>query len=100
MFNMKIELKELLVELLTHEDVVGSWGLTQIKIGEATVSFLLSGFKFKGRVQIKCQKEGYIVIIGKTKYEGIRLYEIIEIIDGEIEMSSEYCEQIVNWVTK
>ena len=56
-FNMNKKIKELLVELLMHETVVGSWGVTEINIGENEVSFRVSGFNYKGIVQLRCNDE-------------------------------------------
>lgn len=97
---MKTELKELLVELLTHEIVVGSWGLSQIKIEETVVSFHVFGFKYKGRVQIKCHKKGYSVTIGMTTIKDLELSNVVEVIDNKIELSTDYVNNIAKWVSK
>ena len=97
---MKKELKDLLIELLTHEDVVGSWGLTKIRTGKRGVSFHVSAFKYQGDVQIRCLKKGYSITFGKTTIKGLELSNVVEVIDNEIELSPDYVENVTKWVGK
>lgn len=95
---MKKDLRDLLVEFLKHENLVGSWGVTKIQIGETDVSFNVSAFKYAGQVQIKCQKGVYDVILGTTTITGLTLKIVVETIDVEIETSDDYYIKIANWV--
>lgn len=93
------ELKQLILELLKHETVVISWGITKINIGKKSISFHVSAFKYNGRVQIKCLKGGYSVKVGPNIIKGLALSDIVETIDCEIETSTDYYEKIARWIT-
>lgn len=95
---MDLKLRELVVELLMHETIVKSWGITKINIRKKSVSFQVSAFKYNGRVQIKCLKEGYSVIMGPKKIKGIELSDVVGTIDCEIETSIDYYEKIAQWI--
>lgn len=95
---MDTNLKKLIVEFLKHEDIVGSWGITNIRVRKTTVSFQVSGFKCKEKVHIRCQKEGYCVKIGKEKALLFDLSNIIKGIDDEIETTDDYFKKIALWV--
>jgi len=97
---MNTELKNLLVELLKHEIVVGSWGLTGIRIGKSGVSFHASAFKYNGRIQIKSLTRGYSVTIGKTTIKGLELSNVVKVIDNEIELSPDYVNNVAEWIVK
>lgn len=97
---MKKELKNLLVELLTYENVVGCWGLTKIRIGKNSISFNVSAFKYSGRVQIKCLKTGYSVTFSKTSIIVLELSNVVETIDNYIELTTDYVNHVAIWVTE
>lgn len=97
---MNKRIKELLVELLMHETVVGSWGVTEINIGENEVSFRVTGFNYKGIVQLRCNDEYYSVGMGKKTIFKIELSSIVEVIDKEIESSDDYYKKVARWIVE
>ena len=90
----------MLVEILKQENVVGSWGLTEIRIGKREISFCISAFKYNGRIRIKCLNEGFTIVIGNETFKGIELSKVVELIDDKVEMTPDYFKDIAYWVGK
>lgn len=97
---MNEKIKKLLVELLMHENVVGSWGITEIKIEENEVSFLVSAFMYNGIVRIRCNDENYSVQLDEKTIVGFELYSIVDVIDKEIEASTDYYKKVARWIAE
>lgn len=95
---MNKKLKDLLVEFLRKEIIVKSWGVSDIKIGEMDVSFHVSAFKYKGRVQVVCLEDSYCLKLKNTEVKGVELDDIVEIIDDKVETTNDYFEVVVQWI--
>ena len=55
-YKISKEMREILIELLTNNIVVTSWGITHLNISDAEISFEVDGFKYKDNSKIAIYK--------------------------------------------
>lgn len=94
---MKEELKQLILVLLADKIKVTSWGITNIITSDSSIEFNVSGFLYQGKVKIDALLESYIIYINGDTIK-CKLEEIVGILDGRIEKSSNYIEDIMKWI--
>lgn len=79
-------------ECLRYEDIVQTWGLTQIQISENSISFNVSGFNYNGKITIKTDDHGRnLVLNSNIAYIGVAktALDAVMLLDKYIE-SNEY----------
>lgn len=95
---MNQKLRNLLLELLDNSCIVESWGVYNLHIGVKSVCFCVNGFKYSGKVAIRNCKNGYCIQVGDMTISGVKLKDVIRIIDGIVEISDEYMSDIATWI--
>lgn len=96
---MNENIRLLLVELMKHQNVVSSWGLSNIKIASDKLSFEVSGFLYKGEVSVVANSNRYAVRMDGRKFDDIALQQIVSLLDELIEEDKEYVERLVGWLS-
>lgn len=96
---MNKNVKKALVCLLTEEEKVSSWGITNITIEESSINFNVDGFLFKGRINITYDETYYEINfeLGK-KIRCIDAEELIDVLDSNIEKTDNYQHDLENWL--
>lgn len=91
-YKFSKEMREILIELLTNNIVVTSWGITHLNISDAEISFEVDGFKYKGIVSIVASAKQlyYEVRIGERQFKDCHLQDVVKMIDKEVEYGSTY----------
>lgn len=98
---METKTRMLLISLLANENVVLSWGITNIEVDENRVSFDVSGFLFQGHVTIKEDTSGYCVLLNNTiVMKSLQLDDVIPKLDQAIECDSDYPLKIAEWLNR
>ena len=94
------ETRELLIELLTNKIVVTSWGITNLNVSDADISFEVDGFKYKGTVSIVASAKllHYVVRIGERQFKDCHLKDVVEMIDKEVEYGSNYQDELKKYM--
>lgn len=88
-------------ELLKEQEIFCSWGAEEIKIDENAVSFLVSGFKFCGKICIIVNMgNSYKIILESPTHEkvieDITLAKVVETIDNEVERTDNYVKSLLD----
>lgn len=94
---MNEELKQLILVLLADKIKVTSWGITNINTSDSSLEFNVSGFLYQGKVKIDALLESYIICINGDTIK-CQLEEVVSILDSKIEKSSNYIEDITEWI--
>lgn len=98
---MVSEIKRLAITLLQEEVVLASWGITKVEIEETNLRFQVNGLKYRGLVNLHIVEDGnYEVIIGGINRGIIRLENILSFLDGEIENTDAYSQDLEKWIDK
>lgn len=86
------KIRVLLLVLLQRDVVVASWGISEIKITPAKVSFSVNGFQYNGKVTISTRDTDnqYDINIGSQMVCCCDKEEIVSILDSLIECNSNY----------
>ncbi len=95
---MKTSKRLLLLELLENSCVVQSWGINRINIFDDSIQFNVLGFKYKGLIQIVCNKSDYTIFINNTNIKCDSAKSVVKILDELIECSFHYFDDIVDWM--
>lgn len=95
---MNINIRTLLLELLKHQFVVSSWGLTNIKIGASKLSFDVDGLLYKGKVLITVNGCLYTIHLDSRTLSDVALCQVVAVLDGLIEVDEDYKEQLAQWL--
>lgn len=96
---MNNNLRQLLLGFLRHSLILESWGITEIRCTKEAVSFIVSGFKYKGQIHILCKSNEYIISL--PGYEQVHCESpdiAINVIDSMIETSDDYISNIRDWL--
>ena len=97
---LTVQQKQLLCALINEHIRVASWGIRNISIDEAKISFHVNGLKYYGNIIIKTDSSGYYnITIGKEKNIKCHLDELIDTLDRIIEASDDYLMQLENIIT-
>ena len=82
----------MLIELLTNKIIVTSWGITNLKVSDAGISFEVDAFKYKGIISIvaSTKQNHYKLRIGERQFKDCHLKDVVEMIDKEVEYGSNY----------
>lgn len=96
---MADNLRQLLVCFLKHSLVLESWGMTKMRFTDKTVSFSVSGFRYKGPILILCKKNEYIItLLGYEQVHCKSPYIVLNVLDSLIETSDDYISNIRDWL--
>lgn len=79
-------------ECLRHEEIVQTWGVTQIQINENSISFSVSGFNYSGKITIKAiEPERNFVLNSNIAYIGVAdtALDALKLLDKYIESNED-----------
>lgn len=94
-------IKQSLITLLKEEEIVSSWGISDISIIDNKVSFKVEGFRYKGLVTIFSNGEGLLdVVLDSRSHKNVPIDNILAILDSEIELSDDYINELRCWIEK
>lgn len=97
---MDRNLKEGLISLLSEEEKISSWGITNIAIDDSSISFNVDGFIYKGRVCIYYVEPYYYISFGgDKKIKCVDATELADILDSNIEKTDNYQYDLENWLS-
>ena len=96
---MNEKIKKALVSLLNEEVVVTSWGITNININDTSVRFEVSGFLYKGKVELTPCESGYIIKLDNAENIHCQLEELVRTLDTRIERGESYESQLQEWLS-
>ena len=96
---MNEKIKKALVYLLNEEIVVTSWGITNININDTSVRFEVSGFLYKGKVELTPCESGYIIKLDNAENIHCQLEELVRTLDTRIERGESYESQLQEWLS-
>ena len=93
-------IRKLLLRLLSEDVIVASWGISDIKISETTLSFSVNGFKFQENVMIEALDicDGYNVCLNQSCIGHCKLDGIVTILDERIERSESSYQDFVKHI--
>ncbi len=93
-------LKKGLIFLLSEEEIVSSWGISNITIDENSINFNVDGFLYKGRISIKYVETYFEISFGcDKKVRCVDATELTEILDSNIEKTDNYQHDLENWLS-
>jgi len=95
---VKKDIRLLLVELLSNETIVGSWGISSIIVLDNHISFNVSGFQFQGNIAIEVLYNCYSIKLGDKMIVYVALKEMVTALDALIEAGNSYYNDIANWI--
>ena len=95
---MNEKIKKALVSLLNEEIVVTSWGITNININDTSVGFEVSGFLYKGKVELSSCESGYSIKLDNADIIECSFEELVRTLDKKIERSENYKFQLQEWL--
>lgn len=99
--KLSSEIRILLLTLLANDEIVSSWGVTDIDISFSSLSFNVNGFLYTGRVVITPDSLGsYSVKLATKTLGNIDLNRIVQMLDLEIEKSEDYIDNLTLWIKK
>ena len=85
--------------LLANDEIVGSWGITDIEISFNSISFNVNGFLYVGRVLIFPNDSNlYTIELSTQTFEHIELDRVVQVLDSEIEKSEDYIQELTLWI--
>ena len=96
---MNEKIKKALVYLLNEDIVVTSWGITNININDTSVRFEVSGFLYKGKVELTPCESGYFIKLDNTENIHCQLEELVRTLDTKIERGESYESQLQEWLS-
>ena len=97
---MDKKLKNGLLCLLSEEEIVSSWGISNITIDENSINFNVDGFLYKGRISIKYVETYFEICFGcDKKVRCVDATELAEILDSNIEKTDNYQHDLENWLS-
>lgn len=97
---MDKNLKKGLIFLLSEEEIVSSWGISNITIDENSINFNVDGFLYKGRISIKYVETYFEIRFGcDKKVRCVDATELTEILDSNIEKTDNYQHDLENWLS-
>ena len=96
---MNEKIKKALVYLLNEEIVVTSWGITNININDTSVRFEVSGFLYKGKVELTPCESRYIIKLDNAENIHCQLEELVRTLDTKIERGESYESQLQEWLS-
>lgn len=88
---------------LHYEDIVQTWGITQIQVSDNMISFEVSGFNYTGEIIITlCNDDKTLVLNSSTEYIGSAktAMETIKLLDLYIESNESKYLSLFNALTK
>lgn len=97
---MDKNLKKGLIFLLSEEEIVSSWGISNITIDENSINFNVDGFLYKGRISIKYVETYFEISFGcDKKIRCVDATELTEILDSNIEKTDNYQHDLEKWLS-
>jgi len=100
---MKKSIKNLIVLFLEKEEIVSSWGLSNIRILDNELIFYVNAFKYTGDISIVSKENDLFMVkmrATSTEYEDIQTSQIIDFIDTHIEKTDDYLIDLATWLQK
>lgn len=95
---MDDKIKEMLFAMLADSTVVGSWGVSDIHIGQDVLSFCVDGFRYRGPVEIRADGEAYDVSLAGVCFNGLSTGEAVLTVDREVEADDNYLRDVAKWL--
>ena len=93
-------LRQLIVLMMENETIVTSWGISNIRVQESSLSFLVNGFRYQGEVIIDgTNKDALVIKMGDATKEFKNPNDIIDELDQVIESSGDYEVSLLNWLS-
>lgn len=96
-YSMKLskQIKQFMIMSIENSAIVGSWGLTDIRILGDEIEFDVSGFRFKGRVKIQEIDHRLTVVSSDGVMSSFdTAEEVLEYLDTKIECDKDYLSRI------
>ena len=98
--NLSKGMRNLLIMFLNNQDIVASWGISNIKIKKNSATFNVTGFKHQGAINIRVITDiSYLVNFGNVTIREISIVDIISKIDDYIENTNNYQEEVKKWLS-
>ena len=96
---MNAKVKLALVTLLNEEDIVSSWGISNISVGNDFLCFNVDGFIYKGGIRISCNPADYEIIFNGGKILTCQINNLVHILDTNIEKTQHYMKDLNEWLS-
>ena len=84
-------------QLLQNKIIVQSWGITNIRLMERGICFDVCGLKYKGTIVINNRENECLIKIGSRQI-ATTIFDIVDILDGEIEVTNNYAGDLKKWL--
>lgn len=95
------DIRNLLINFLSNQNVVASWGISNIQIEENSISFTVCGMKYQGGVSVnRFGKNVYDVKMREKVYKSLKMHDVINKIDDYIEHTDNYQEDVKKWLSQ
>lgn len=94
---MNIKIKQALVSLLSKEDIVSSWGITNISIEETSIRFNVEGLIYVGSICIRYNQPSYEIAFDDGRLIKCSLNELANVLDACIERTENYIRDLEKW---
>lgn len=88
---------------LQYEDIVQTWGITQIQVSDIKVAFEVSGYNYSGEIIITLNNDDKTLVINSsTEYIGSAktALETIRLLDSYIESNESKYRSLFNALLK
>lgn len=85
-------------ELVSRKEIVGSWGVSHIRVRADGIRFRVAGFLYRGRVSIKAERGTYAVGLENVTFRGVTLEKVVTLIDSLVEKDGDYPGRIKDWI--
>ncbi len=95
---MNENIKKALVCLLDEEVIVASWGITNINVSDTSLDFEVSGFIYKGKVQVKPIDDSYKICFDTGECINCSLDDLAKTLDSKIEKTDSYESLLQEWL--
>lgn len=94
--------RKILVELLSQETIVSSWGIENIKVNANNICFHVDGFKYCGNVCIFGRADVVDIKFKESNLllKSIKIDNIVKTIDSTIETDEKYINNLYHWLDK
>lgn len=98
---MDKNLKKVLICLLSEEEKVSSWGISNITIDESQINFNVDGFLYKGRISIRYDETYYEISFERDNktIKCLEAAELTDILDSNIEKTDNYQHDLEKWLS-
>lgn len=95
---MNVNMRNLLIAFIEKENIVSSWGITNITVKDNFIIFDVNGFAYTGKLVILCSSNYYIIYFNNGKKIECGINKLIDLLDSNIERVEDYQIKLKEWI--